>query len=120
MSYIYFNVTNTTTGNMQQSGRKTNSELTNIVSQSRIITDLVSGTTVPGTSVTITSGPLYEIGQMGFQYIELIKSFQKNTSLNSLFVPDNIMRLTFLGGQLLQQTALFTPLPIQLAKHLPV
>ena len=98
MSYIYFNVTNTTTGNMQQSGRKTNSQLTNIVSQSRIITDLVSGTTVPGTPVTITSGPLYGIGQMGFQYIELIKSFQKNTSLNSLFVPDNIMRLTFLGG----------------------
>jgi hypothetical protein len=98
MSYIYFNVTNTTTGNMQQSGRKTNSELTNIVSQSRIITDLVSGTTVPGTPVTITSGPLYGIGQMGFQYIELIKSFQKNTSLNSLFVPDNIIRITFLGG----------------------
>jgi hypothetical protein len=98
MSYIYFNVTNTTTGNMQQSGRKTNSELTNIASQSRIITDLVSGTTVPGTPVTITSGPLYGIGQMGFQYIELIKSFQKNTSLNSLFVPDNIIRITFLGG----------------------
>ena len=98
MSYIYFNVTNTTTGNMQQSGRKTNSELTNIVSQSRIITDLVSGTTVPGTPVQITGGPLYGIGQMGFQYIELIKSFQKNTSLNSLFVPDNFVRLTFLGG----------------------
>ena len=98
MSYIYFNVTNTTTGNMQQSGRKTNSQLTNIVSQSRIITDLISGTTVPGTPVTITSGPLYGIGQMGFQYIELIKAFQKNTSLNSLFVPDNFVRLTFLGG----------------------
>lgn len=98
MSYIYFNVTNTTSGNMQQTGRKTNSELTNIVSQSRIITDLVSGTTVPGTPVTITSGPLYGIGQMGFQYIELIKSFEKNTSLNSLFVPDNIIRITFLGG----------------------
>jgi hypothetical protein len=98
MSYIYFNVTNTTTGNIQQSGRKTNSELTNIVSQSRIITDLVSGNTVPGTPSQITSGPLYRIGQMGFQYIELIKSFQKNTSLNSLFVPDNILRLTFLGG----------------------
>ena len=98
MSYIYFTVTNTTTGNMQQSGRKTNSELTNIVSQSRIITGLVSGTTVPGTPVTITGGPLYEVGQMGFQYIELIKNFQKNTSLNSLFVPDNIIRITFLGG----------------------
>jgi|GEM_PF-6759556 len=98
MSYIYFNVTNTTTGNMQQSGRKTNSQLTNIVSQSRIITDLVSGNTVPGTPVQITGGPLYGIGQMGFQYIELIKAFQKNTSLNSLFVPDNILRLTFLGG----------------------
>ena len=98
MSYIYFNVTNTTTGNMQQSGRKTNSELTNIVSQSTIITDLVSGTTVPGTPVEITGGPLYGIGQMGFQYIQLIKAFQKNTSLNSLFVPDNIIRITFLGG----------------------
>jgi hypothetical protein len=98
MSYIYFNVTNTTTGNMQQSGRKTNSELTNIVSQSRIITDLVSGTTVPGTPVTITSGPLYGVGQMGFQYIQLIKTFEKNTSFSSLFVSDNIIRLTFLGG----------------------
>ena len=85
MSYIYFNVTNTTTGNMQQSGRKTNSELTNIVSQSRIITDLVSGTTVPGTPFQITGGPLYGIGQMGFQYIELVKTYQKNYSLNSLF-----------------------------------
>jgi hypothetical protein len=98
MSYIYFTVTNTTTGNMQQSSRKTSSELTNIVSQSRIITDLISGTTVPGTPVQITGGPLYGIGQMGFQYIELIKAFQKNTSLNSLFVPDNFVRLTFLGG----------------------
>ena len=98
MSYIYFTVTNTTSGNMQQSGRQTNSELTNIVSQSRIITDLVSGTTVPGTPYEITSGPLYGIGQMGFQYIQLIKTFEKNTSLNSIFVPDNILRLTFLGG----------------------
>lgn len=98
MSYIYFNVTNTTTGNMQQTGRKTSSQLTNIVSQSRIITDLVSGTTVPGTPVQITGGLLYGIGQMGFQYIQLIKTFQKNTSLNSLFVPDEFVRLTFLGG----------------------
>jgi hypothetical protein len=98
MSYIYFNVTNTTTGNMQQTGRKTNSQLTNIVSQSRIITDLVSGTPVPGTPVQITGGPLYGVGQMGFQYIQLIKTFQKNASLNSLFVPDDFVRLTFLGG----------------------
>jgi hypothetical protein len=98
MSYIYFNVTNTTTGNMQQSGRKTNSELTNIVSQSRIITDLVSGTAVPGTPYEITGGPLYGVGQMGFQYIQLIKNFQKNLQVNSIFVPDNIIRLTFLGG----------------------
>lgn len=98
MSYIYFNVTNTTTGNMQQTGRKTNSELTNIVSQSRIITDLVSGTTVPGTPYEITGGPLYGVGQMGFQYIELVKTFQKNYQLNSLFVADDFVRLTFLGG----------------------
>lgn len=98
MSYIYFNVTNTTSGNMQQSGRKTNSELTNIVSQSRIITDLVSGTTVPGTPYEITGGPLYGVGQMGFQYIELINTFQKNLQVNSIFVPDGFVRLTFLGG----------------------
>jgi hypothetical protein len=35
---------------------------------------------------------------MGFQYIQLIKTFQKNVQLNSIFVPDNIIRLTFLGG----------------------
>jgi hypothetical protein len=98
MSYIYFNVTNTTTGNMQQNGRKTNDQLTNIVSQSRIITDLVSGTTVPGTPFQITGGPLYGIGQMGFQYIQLVKTYQKNSSLNSLFLPDDFVRLTFLGG----------------------
>ena len=98
MSYIYFNVTNTTTGNMQQTGRKTNSELTNILSQSTIINNLVSGTTVPGTPVQITGGPLYGIGVMGFQYIELVKTFQKNSSLNSLYVPDDFVRLTFLGG----------------------
>jgi hypothetical protein len=97
MSYIYFNVTNTTSGNMQQTGRKTSSQLTNIVSQSRIITDLVSGTTVPGTPVQITSGPLYRVGQMSSQYIQLIKTFQQ-TALNSLFVPDEFVRLTFLGG----------------------
>jgi len=98
MSYIYFNVTNTTTGNIQQTGRKTGSQLTNIVSQSRIITDLVSGTTVPGTPYEITGGPLYGIGQMGFQYIELVRTFQKNYQLNSLFIPDDFVRLTFLGG----------------------
>jgi len=98
MSYIYFNVTNITTGNMQQTGRKTGSQLTNIVSQSRIITDLVSGTTVPGTPYEITGGPLYGIGQMGFQYIELVRTFQKNYQLNSLFIPDDFVRLTFLGG----------------------
>ena len=116
MSYIYFTVTNTTSGNMQQSGRKTNSELTNIVSQSRIITDLVSGTTVPGTPYEITSGPLYGIGQMGFQYIQLIKTFEKNTSLNSIFVPDNILRLTFLGGT----TSSTDSIIYAFAKHLPV
>lgn len=98
MSYIYFNVVNTTTGNMQQTGRKTNSELTNIVSQSNIIKNLVPGTTVPGTPTKITSGPLYDIGQMGFQYIQLVKIFQKNSQINSLFVPDGFVRLTFLGG----------------------
>ena len=61
MSYIYFNVTNTTNGNIQQSGRKTSSELTNILSQSAIINDLISGTTVPGTPYEITGGPLYGI-----------------------------------------------------------
>ena len=98
MSYIYFNVTNITTGNMQQSGRKTNNQLLTILTQSRIITDLVSGTTVPGTPYQVTGGPLYGIGQMGFQYIQIVKTFQKNAQLNSLYIPDNIMRLTFLGG----------------------
>jgi hypothetical protein len=98
MSYIYFNVTNTTTGNMQQNGRKSSDQLTNILSQSSIINNLVSGTTVPGTPTQITGGPLYGIGQMGFQFIQLIKTYQKNSSLNSLFVPDDFVRLTFLGG----------------------
>ena len=98
MSYIYFNVTNTTSGNIQQTGRKTSSELTNILSQSAIINDLVSGTTVPGTPYQITGGPLYGIGQMGIQYISLIKTYQQNFSLNSLYVPDEFVRLTFLGG----------------------
>jgi hypothetical protein len=98
MSYIYFNVTNTTTGNVQQTGRKTNDQLTNIYTQSRIINDLVNGTTVPGTPYQITSGPLYGVGQMGFQYIQLVKVFQQNAPLNSLYVPDSFIRLTFLGG----------------------
>lgn len=98
MSFIYFNVTNLTTGNIQQTGRKTNSELTNILSQNAIINNLINGTTVPGTPIKITGGPLYGIGQMGFQYIELVKTYQKNASLNSLFVPDDFIRLTFLGG----------------------
>jgi len=82
---------------MQQTGRKTNSELTNILSQSKIINDLVSGTTVPGTPTQITSGPLYRVGQMGNQYIQFVKEFQQ-VALSSLYVPDNFVRLTFLGG----------------------
>jgi hypothetical protein len=98
LSISYFTVVNTTTGQMQQTGRKTNAEMVNIISQNYVISGLVPGITVPGTPQTISGGPLYQIGDMSKQYIKIVKEFQLISQINSLFVQDNIIRFTFLGG----------------------
>ena len=92
----YFTVTNTTTGQMPISGRSTN--YTTILSQNDVITKLSTGVDVPGAPYSITSGPMSNIGNIASTYIQIVKDFITKVSSNVLFIPENIIRVTFLGG----------------------
>lgn len=92
----YFTVLNTTTGQMPISGRSTN--YTTILSQNDVITKLTSGVDVPGTPNSITGGPMLNIGNIATTYIQITKEFITKVSSNILFIPENMLRITFLGG----------------------
>jgi hypothetical protein len=91
-----FTVLNTQTGQMAITGRSTDYSI--IVSQNDIITKLTNGVNVPGTPNTISGGVMYKIGHMGTTFIQITKENITNPKANVIFIPDNIMRITFLGG----------------------
>lgn len=99
-----FTVLNTQTGQMAISGRSDNYSI--IVSQNDVITKLINDVNVPGTPNTITGGVMYNIGHMGLTFIKITKDNITKSNSNVIFIPDNIMRITFLGGNTINTDSL--------------
>jgi hypothetical protein len=93
-----FIVTNTTTGNIAQIGRTTETDLQVILTQNIIMNDLNSTTQVPGTPSYISSGILYNVGHMNTSFIQIINVNQIINIDDCLYVSDAFIRFTFLGG----------------------
>lgn len=91
-----FSTLSTTTGKIQISGQT--NDLTQITSQNEIINNISDGVTIPGTPSSITGGPLLNIGYMGNTPIRIIKDNIINTNESIVYIPDGIIRITFLGG----------------------
>lgn len=93
-----FTPTNTVTGNMAQAGRTSNTDLQIILTQCIIMNNLVSTTNVPGTPGTISNGPLYNIAHMCSSFINVTLLYAVESTIDTIFISDNFIRLTFLGG----------------------
>lgn len=91
-----FKVLNTTNGLMLQNGR--NSNLNVIASQNIVINNLTNGTNVPGSPYTISSGDMFNIGHIGLTYIKIINNNVIRLTENCIYVPDNYIRVIYLGG----------------------
>lgn len=98
MSVKNFIVLNTTSGQMSTSGRYTNSQVTNILTQALVINDLITGTNVPGTPTAITGGSLYGKGHMNSTYIKIVTDYSINPTYDSVFIADEFIRFVYLGG----------------------
>src|SRR3989338_5132650 len=94
-----FNVLNTSTGQMSISGRCTNSALNTILSYKTMIDDTVERQTISGTPTTINSSEaLYGLAHMSTTFIQIVKTLGTNITSDSVFIPDGIIRLTYIGG----------------------
>ncbi len=94
-----FTVLNTTTGQVTISGRKTSSQINNIKSYKALIDDTVERQTIAGTPTTINSSELlYGISHMSTSFIKCVYDNMTNTTVDCIFVPDRIVRITYIGG----------------------
>ena len=91
-----FKVLDTTSGKMQQSGRKTSTQLTTITSQNKFISELVERQAIPGTPSTISSGPFVGSAHMASKYIKISREVGNN-EIDAVFIP-TIMRIIKLTG----------------------
>lgn len=98
LSIKNFNVLNTTNGKMPITGRIDNNQLSNILSYKKIINEVIEGIEVPGTPDTISSGGLQGISHMATSYIKIITDFKNNSLNDEVFIPDNFIRITYVGG----------------------
>jgi len=91
-----FTVTNTTTGSMAQSGRDPL-----YFSQSTLLNDLSANKAVVNKSLqAITDASLNEHAHLSRSYIRVIRNFTQDISgADEVFIPDGIMRITFLSQQ---------------------
>jgi hypothetical protein len=93
-----FNVLDVETGKMQQSGRYTLSQVNNILSHITIINGETELLAVPGTPATISSGKLHGKAHISTSFIKIIHDFSQKLKGDCIFVPDFVLRLTYLGG----------------------
>ena len=91
-----FTVSNTTTGTMAQSGRDSTVYLT----QATLISDLSSGKPVVNKALqAITDASLNEHAHLSRSYIKVIREYTQDiSSADEVFIPDGIMRLTFISA----------------------
>ena len=88
-----FVVNNITNGKINSSGRHHNPQL--ILSQNYIIQN---NTTIYGAPHSITNGYLYSIAHFSNSFIKIIKDFSVNNKQNTIYIPENILRFTYLGS----------------------
>ena len=98
LSIKNFKVINTTTGQMPITGRIDNNQLSNILSYKKIINEVIEGILVPGTPDSISAGGLQGISHMSTSYIKIITDFKNNSLNDEVFIPDNFIRITYVGG----------------------
>lgn len=95
---------------MSQSGR----EPTMFLSQSTLLTDLSSGNPVTNKLLTtITDASLNSHAHFSRSYIKIIRDYTQDiSSADEVFIPDGIMRITFLSERAIYNSSLlyaFTP-----------
>ena len=93
-----FTVLDTDSGKMPITGRLTSEQVTNILSQNTIINGVTERVAVPGTPDTISSGNLLNNAHMCSSYIKICTNHEISSSIDSVFCPDNFIRITYLGG----------------------
>lgn len=100
-----FTVADTTTGTIAQSGRESG---TQYLSQSTLLNDLSSNKAVVNKTLqTITDASLNEHAHLSRSYIRVIRDYKQDISgADEVFIPDGIMRLTFLSENATYNSAL--------------
>ena len=90
-----FVVADISTGRMSQSGR----ESTTFLSQSTLLNDLSNATPVVNKLLTeITDASLNSHAHLSRSYIKIVREYTQDiSSIDAVFIPDGIMRITFLG-----------------------
>lgn len=105
-----FVVADISTGRMSQSGR----EPTRFLSQSTLITDLSKNLPVTNKLLTtITDASLNSHAHFSSSYIKIIREYTQDiSSADEVYIPDGIMRITFLSEKAVYNSSLlyaFTP-----------
>lgn len=101
-----FTVLDTDTGKMPITGRLTTSQVNNILSYNTVINGVVEQVAVPGTPDEISSGDLANNAHMCSSYIKIITDNKINSSIDSIYCPDNFVKITYLGGTTSAQVSL--------------
>lgn len=101
-----FTVLNTTTGKMPITGRISSNQLSNILSYNKILNQVTENVEVPGTPNEISSGGLSGISHMSSSYIKIITNFENNNANDVIFIPDNFIRIVYLGGNTMASNSL--------------
>jgi hypothetical protein len=91
-----FKVIDSTSGKIQQTGRRELNYLQTILSSKTFITDLVERTAIPGTPGLITGGDLVNKAHMGTKYIEILNEYG-TTGIDKIIIPAKI-RFTKVTG----------------------
>ncbi len=93
-----FTVLNTTNGKMPINGRFSSSVLNTIKSYNKIAIGTIDEIAVPGTPATISSGALFGSSHMSTSYIKIIRNPSINPTIDSVYIPDGILRIGYISG----------------------
>jgi hypothetical protein len=92
-----FTVLNTTSGQMPITGMFNSTILSTILSYITYTSNVTEEVAVPGTPTAISSGGLSTTAHMSTSYIKITKTLGFSSG-DTVYVPDNFLRLTYLGG----------------------
>lgn len=98
LSIKNFTVLNTTTGKMAISGRFNSTILNTILSFYTYNNNVTDEVAVPGTPSVISSGGLLNKAHMSTTYIKIIKTLSSTSTVDTIYIPDNYLRISYIGG----------------------